>query len=74
MIDIRQIVEKIVAAKDASDKKAFAAHTHALVREYGVNLLAHVAQAIAPTTPEETAVVEWLQKRLIEVAKQIPQP
>lgn len=73
MIDIRAVVTEIVKAKEADDK-AFAAHVHGLVRDYGQNLLAHVAQAVAPEKPEEIAIVQWLQGKLVEAAKQIPGP
>lgn len=73
MIDICAVVTEIVKAKDASDVKAFRAHTHGLVRDYGQNMLLHLAQALSPSTPEETAIVGWLQNRLVENAKQIPE-
>lgn len=73
MIDIRQVTVEIVKAKDANDKAAFAAHVHAHVRQYGQSLLGSLAQAISPTTPEETALVGWLQQKLIAVAQQIPE-
>jgi len=73
MIDIRAIVVEIVKAKDADDK-SFAAHVHGLVRDYGQNLLAHVVQAIQPEKPEEIAIVQWLQGKLVEAARQIPGP
>ena len=74
MIDIRIIVAEIVKAKGASDAAAFSAHVHGLVRQYGQELLLNLAQAITATTPEEQAVVAWLQQRLVDVAKQIPGP
>lgn len=74
MIDIRQIVDEIVKAKDANDKNAFRIHTHNLVRDYGANLLLHLTQAIGPETPEEIQIVAWLQGKLQDVAKQIPAP
>lgn len=74
MIDIRAIVAEIVKAKGASDAHAFALHTHGLVRQYGQELLLNLANAINATTPEETALVQWLQGRLVDVAKQIPAP
>lgn len=73
MIDIRAVVQEIVKAKGASDEKAFAAHVHAHVRQYGQSLFGSIAQAVNPTTPEETAIVGWLQNKLIEAAKQIPE-
>jgi ferric-dicitrate binding protein FerR (iron transport regulator) len=73
MIDIRAIVSQIVQAKGASDVNAFAILTHNLVREYGQQLLVNLAQALNPSTPEETAVVHWLQGKLVEMARQIPE-
>lgn len=73
MIDIAQVVQAIVKARDASDTKAYAKHTHTLVRQYGQELLFNLAQAILPTTPEEQACVKWLQEQVIRVANQIPE-
>lgn len=73
MIDIAQVVLAIVKAKDATDTKAYTKHTHALVRQYGQELLFNLAQAILPTTPEEAACVKWLQEQVIKVANQIPE-
>ncbi len=74
VIDIRQIVAEIVKAKGASDMAAFQSHTHAQVQRYGQELLLNLANALAPTSPEEQAVVAWLQQKLVEQAKQIPGP
>lgn len=73
MIDLAAIVSAIVKAKGASDEKAFAKHVHGLVRQYGQELVLNIAAAILPTTPEEQAVVQWLQEKLVDVAKQIPE-
>jgi hypothetical protein len=74
MIDIRAVVGQIVQAKGASDVNAFTVLTHNAVRDYGQNLLLNLAQALNPSTPEEQAVVGWLQQKLVEMAKQIPGP
>lgn len=74
MIDIRQVVANIVKARTASDEAAFTAHAHGQVREYGQQLLGNLASAIAPTTNEEVAVVNWLQTKIVDIMKQIPQP
>jgi len=73
VIDIAQIVSAIVKTRDASDEKAYTAHVHSLVRQYGQELLLNLAQAIMPTTPEEHAVVQWLQSKVVDVANQIPE-
>ena len=73
MIDLRAVVQEIVKTKDASDAAAYRAHVHNHLRAYGQQLLSSLAQAIVPTTPEEVAIVGWLQQRLIAVAQQIPE-
>lgn len=72
MIDIKAVVDQIVQAQGAKDKEAFRAHVHNLVRDYGQNLMLNIAQAVVPSTPEEAQIVNWLQARLVENAKQIP--
>ena len=73
MIDIRFTVAQIVAAKDAKDKAAYGVHVHNHVRTYGQELLLNLANAIIPSSPEETNIVQWLQAQLIKHAQQIPE-
>lgn len=36
--------------------------------------LTNIANAIGPSHPDETAAVEWLRGKLLELAQQIPAP
>lgn len=73
MIDIAQVVQGIVKVRNASDEKAYTKHTHALVRQYGQELLLNLAAAILPTTAGEQECVAWLKDQVAKVANQIPE-
>lgn len=46
---------------------------HAAVRSYQLDQLMSIANAIAPTKPEEVQIVAWLQTEIVKIAKQLPE-
>lgn len=73
MIGIREVASAI-AGIQLTDPAARQVQIHTLLRNYGVELLTNLAQAIAPSNPQEEAVVMWLKDRINEIASQIPHP
>lgn len=73
MIDIRQVA-KVIAELKIADAAARQAAVHQHLRNYGVELLTCLANAIMPTTPEEEKAVLWLKGEILKQAQQIPEP
>lgn len=73
MIDIRAVATAINEIK-LTDPSARQAAIHEHLRNYGVELLLNLRNAILPTNESELAVVEWLKKEVESLAAQIPSP
>lgn len=73
MIDIRGVAQQI-ASLSIQDANARQAAVHEHLRNYGVELLMNLHNAIVPTTPAEAAVVEWLRGEIAKIIPQIPSP
>lgn len=73
MIDIRQVAAAITNLQ-IQDAGARQVAVHEMLRNYGVELLTCLHNAIVPSTPDEAAVVEWLKGEIRKVIEQIPAP
>lgn len=73
MIDIRAVAKGIAELK-MTDPASRQAAIHAQVRNYGVELLMSIANAIQPTKEDEYAAVSWLKNEVAKIAAQIPEP
>lgn len=73
MIDIRQVAKAIGEIK-INDPAAKQAAIHQHLRNYGVELLGNLSQAIVPTNESEAAAIMWLKDEIKKLISQIPQP
>lgn len=73
MIDIRAVAASI-ASLNIQDASARTAAVQEHIRNYGVELLTCLHNAIVPTSPAEAAAVEWLRGEIAKIIPQIPSP